>query len=308
MRVLNASLFLGAALVLFRLTRRAFGAFASFAGLTVLLFLPTLFFWSISLLKESFYFVLTVAVFAAAAELLAAVSWRRRAAAIALLIVALYGLRDLRNGAVSLALSGIALGIAASVVFARRTRVAVAGAAVAAALLAIIIVPPLQRRAVEAVEGAATASAGHVFTVGHGYNLLDEGFYVHPTASRIFTLTPDEAGRYVLRAFATYFLTPLPWQIETRGELTYLPEQLFWYMLVVLASIGVAAAASRDRIVTSLLIAYVLPTAAIVALTTGNVGTLIRHRTLVVPYVVWLSAIGLTVAIRWASAPREAAR
>ena len=29
---------------------------------------------------------------------------------------------------------------------------------------------------------------------------------------------------------------------------------------------------------------------------------------LVVPYIVWLSALGFTVAIRWASAPREAAR
>jgi hypothetical protein len=131
-----------------------------------------------------------------------------------------------------------------------------------------------------------------VFTVGHGYKLLDEGYYVQPTARRIYSLTPAEAGRYVVRAAATYLLTPLPWQMETRGELSYLPEQVFWYVLLGLAPFGVIVAAHRDRTVAALLIAYILPTAATVALTTGNVGTLIRHRTLIVPYVVWVSALG----------------
>lgn len=305
LRVLNASLFLGAAIVLFRLTRRAFGAFAAFAGLTVLLFLPTLFFWSISLLKESFYFVLTVAVLAAAAELIVAVSWRRRTAAVLVLGGALYGLRDLRNGAVTLAVTGIALGLGGALVLARRTRIALVGAALAAAVVAVIVVPSLQRRAVHAVEEAASASAGHVFTVGHGYKLLDEGFYVEPTARRIFELTPEEAGRYLVRAVATYLLTPLPWQMETRGELSYLPEQLFWYVLLALAPIGAVVAVRRDRTVAALLIAYILPTAAVVALTTGNVGTLIRHRTLIVPYVVWVSALGFGVAMHWAAERRE---
>jgi hypothetical protein len=78
----------------------------------------------------------------------------------------------------------------------------------------------------------------------------------------------------------------------------YLPEQLLWYLLIVLALFGAAEAVRRDRVLGSLLIAYVLPTAAIVALTTGNVGTLIRHRTLIVPYLVWISALGVAALLR----------
>lgn len=298
LRVLNSALFVGAVLLLFRMIRRAFGALAAFAGLTILLFLPTLFFWSISLLKESFYFVLAIAVLVAAAEFAIAVSWRRRLACAAALLVALYGLRDLRTGAVELAISGIAAGVAIAYLLKRPVRAAVAAAAVVAVFLAVLVVAPLQQRAIAAVEEAAHASSGHVFTVGHGYKLLDEGFYVTPAAAtdRQFHLTSGEAGRYVVRAAATYLLTPLPWEIETRGELAYLPEQLFWYVLIALVPIGAVVAFRRDRVVAALLIAYILPTAVTVAMTTGNVGTLIRHRTLIVPYFVWVSALGFSRA------------
>jgi hypothetical protein len=305
LRALNAAMFLGAALLLFRMTRRAFGAFAAFAGLTILTVLPTLFFWSISLLKESFYFVLTVAVLAATVEFAGAISWRRRVASAATIAVALFLLRDLRNGAVAIAVAGIAIGAVAAIVLARGTRIVAALAAVAVALAAVIVVPSLQRRAIASVESAAVASAGHVFTVGHGYKLLDEGFYVEPTARREYQLTPAEAGRYVVRAALTYVVTPLPWQIETRGELSYLPEQLLWYVLLLSAPFGAIVAVRRDRVVAALLIAYVLPTAAVVALTTGNVGTLIRHRTLIVPYIVWVSALGLGFLAHAAVARRE---
>ena len=46
------------------------------------------------------------------------------------------------------------------------------------------------------------------------------------------------------------------------------------------------------------LIGAVLPTAVAVALTTGNVGTLIRHRTLVVPYLIGISLVGADVLLR----------
>jgi len=292
LRVLNAALFLGAVLLLFRVTRRAFGVFTAFAGSFVLLFLPTLFAWSISLLKESFYFVLTVTVLAAVVELTETTSRRTRVVCAAVVAGALLALRDLREGAVILTVSGIAAGLAGAYVLGRRSRLVVASAGLAALLAAVAAVPSLRSRALTLVGQAATASAGHVFTVGHGYKLLDEGFYVRPGAKPEFDLTPPDAARYIVRAAASYLVVPLPWQILTWGELTYLPEQIFWYALLILAPAGAIAAARRDRMVASLLMGYVLPTAAVVAMTTGNVGTLIRHRTLIVPFLVWVGAMG----------------
>ena len=42
----------------------------------------------------------------------------------------------------------------------------------------------------------------------------------------------------------------------------------------------------------AMLIAHAAVAIAIVALASGNLGTLIRHRALALPYVVWLSALG----------------
>src|SRR5439155_6865439 len=66
MRLLNVVLFAAAAVLLCRLVRPAFGAVPAFGGLAILLFVPTLFVWSISLLKESLYLLLSVTALASA--------------------------------------------------------------------------------------------------------------------------------------------------------------------------------------------------------------------------------------------------
>jgi hypothetical protein len=307
LRVLNAAFFLGAVMLLFRVTKRAFGRLVAFTGSIVLLFLPTLFAWSISLLKESFYFLLTVSVFAAVVEIVGPSSWRIRGVCAAAAIAALLVLGDLRQGAIVLAVVGIIAGLASAYVLQRRTRIAIVLATLLAGAAAALAAPSARARGLTLIAQAATANAGHVFTVGHGYKLLDEDHYVIPGAAPRFELSVPEAGRYLVRAASSYLLVPLPWQMETRGELVYLPEQLLWYTLLLLAPIGMIAAIERDRMVASLLVAYVLPTAAVVALTTGNVGTLIRHRTLIVPFVVWVGAIGFASLVQRLIRRQEAA-
>jgi hypothetical protein len=44
---------------------------------------------------------------------------------------------------------------------------------------------------------------------------------------------------------------------------------------------------------TMLLLSHALGAAAVVAVSSGNIGTLIRHRGLAMPYLVWLAGRGL---------------
>ncbi len=46
-----------------------------------------------------------------------------------------------------------------------------------------------------------------------------------------------------------------------------------------------------------MLVGYVAPSAAVLALTNGNVGTLLRLRGLVIPYLVWIGAVGFCVVL-----------
>lgn len=301
MRLLNTLLFVSAAVLLFRTTRSAFGPMPAFGGLAVLLFLPTLFVWSISLLKEPLYLLGTALIVTTAIAAWKSETVTLRAFAMAGVAAGIAIVSDLRPGAVALALLGLGCGMAWLAYFSSPVRARI-GAAVATGLLvfAAASVPSAQQRITSALETTAKTHAGHVFTVGHSYKLLDEGFYANPVSAvdSTLTLTAAEAARYVIRAAVSFIAVPLPWQLASTRELSYLPEQMVWYALVALLPVGLIAGWRRDPIVTSLLAGYTLPTAAALALTNGNVGTLLRLRGIVIPCLIWLSAVGFCACLQ----------
>lgn len=297
LRLFNALLFTTGAAVLFRMVRPAFGAVPAFLGLIGVLFLPSVFYASISLLKESLYFLATSVLLAATVRLLRG----RRAAGMLLALAAIAGslwvLDDLRRGAIVLAGAGIASAIVMRLAFVSRRRAAVALVGIVIAAGITVAQPALRERAMAGVTQAARQHSGHVFTVGHAYKLLDAGFYMNPAtpASSAITLTPPQAARFVLRALVSFALTPLPWQAASRFELAFLPEHLLWYLLLATVPFGLMAGWQRDPLVTAVLLGFILPTALVLAFTNGNVGTLLRLRGLVTPYLMWVGMLGLCV-------------
>ena len=298
MKIFNGLLFVAGAALLFRVARTAYGPAPALAGLVVVLFLPSLFVSSVTLLKESLYY-LTASVLLvcglAVVRGLTARHWRRAMVALAGLAVSLWVLNDLRRGALYLAVAGLGLAVAIRLVAGHRWRVAAVAVAIAVAVPIVATRPSLQDRVLGGVTAAAKVHAGHVFTLGHGYKLMDEGFYKTPETAAAWDveLTGPQAARFVIRAAVSFALTPLPWEMRSRSELAFLPEHLAWYVLLALLPIGAIAGWRLDPWVTSLLIGLAVPTAVVVAMTNGNVGTLLRLRGLVTPYLIWLSALGL---------------
>ena len=106
-------------------------------------------------------------------------------------------------------------------------------------------------------------------------------------------MTFREGGMFIVRALASYVTVPAPWQLQSRAALPFLPEQMIWYALVVLAPFGLVAGLRRDRLLSCVLLMNSLVAAGAVALISGNVGTLVRHRALALPFLVWFSALGI---------------
>ena len=300
MRLVNALFFLTGASLLYRTMRTAVGPVAALWAFVTLLFVPSLFVSSTSLLKESLYFLVASALLCSVVQVLRSRELWPRVGFILIAFASLWLLDDLRRGAVGLALAGFAAALAIRVVFRARWRVAVALVAMAVAGAGALSQSSVRAQVVDGLESAAKAHAGHVFTVGHAYKLLDEGFYVQPQTASDWdlTLTEPQAARFALRAAASFLLTPLPWEIRTRSELAFLPEHMFWYVMLALLPFGVVAGWKRDPLTTSLLLGYALPTAAVLALTNGNVGTLLRLRGLVTPYLLWLSVLGFVSLVQ----------
>lgn len=291
--VLNAGLYLVAVLVLYRLVRISFGGLAAQAGLALLLFLPSLFTWSVSALKEPLYFLAAALVVAGAwAAARARASWRP--AAFVALALGGFVLQTLREGGLVLTVTGVTGGYLLSYVIQRpRVLMGVCLAAPVVVLLAFTR-PAVQERAWVFMHQAAEKHWGHINTAGLTYKLMPPDFYEDRRA--IQAMTVADVGRYSVRAVWAYVTVPVPWEIESRSALAYLPEQMVWYAVLALLPIGTVAGLRRDPLLTSLLLAHGVAAVMMVALSGGNVGTLIRHRGLAMPYLAWLAGLGVVVA------------
>ena len=158
------------------------------------------------------------------------------------------------------------------------------------------------------LEIAAVQHIGHVKTVGHSYKLLEERFYVDAAREIAITVwTPSDQARYVIKAVASLIAVPLPWQARSTTEFLFLPLQIIWYLMVVFAVVGSVAGLRRDPFVTCMLVATVAVGAVAIAIYNGNIGTMVRLRDTLVPFMVWLSAQGVIAtgsawrASRWRS-------
>ncbi len=300
MKVVNGLAYVCGAGLLFRMTRTSFGTLPAFAGLTILLFLPSLLFSSVTLLKESGYFFAAAVFVTCAWQSVVRIrrgEWGGSIPTVAVAGVSLLVLDGLRRGGFALLAGGFLLGLVIWFVGQSRRRVAVAAAVILLVAGSVAVVPIARSRFVTAVESAAKMHAGHVFTVGHVYELMDEGFYMTPATPSAWDLelSDPQAFRFLVRAASSFVVTPWPWQMRSRSELAFLPEHVFWYLMIVALPFGVVAGWRVNPLLTALLLGLAIPTAAVVAVTNGNIGTLLRMRGLVIPYVVWLSAMGLCV-------------
>ena len=280
-----------AAVVLYRLVRTTLGRTPALLGLTTLLFVPSLFAWSVSALKEPLFVLVSALSFVLAVRLVRAPSLGIRVLTLGAVLALAAVLETIRQGGAALSIFGVIAGLLIGFL-ATRPRLMLS-ALVAASVLAGALLgrPEIQLRTYTAIQAAARQHWGHVVvSPGYAYQLLDDRFY--PDLNEISDLKLGETARFLARAAISYVTVPLPWKAQSRAALAYLPEQITWYILAVLVPIGLPSAFRRDPMVAGLLLGHALVIAAAVAFFGGNVGTLVRHRSLALPYLVWLSAIG----------------
>jgi len=288
--LIGITLYLATVLLLFRLVRPAFGAAPALLGLMLMLALPSLFAWSISTLKEPLFFSLTASSLACAVAAAREPRWRRK---ISLMLVALAGalvLQTLRRAGFVLEAASIVAGIVLAWMIVRPRLMIAAVVISVLAASAVLARPRVQVRVADALVQAAVYHRGHIWTPGRTYHLLDDRLYAELVDTR--TMRSDEAARFVGRAVFSYVTVPLPSQIDSTAALAFLPEQIVWYVLVALAPIGLVFAMRRDPLVASMLLTHAVIAALLIAFTSGNIGTLVRHRGFALPYLIWISAVG----------------
>lgn len=295
-QVMNATFYLAGVLAAFRLVRPAFGGPAALAGLAVLLFWPSLFIWSVSALKEPSYVLAGVGGLWCAWWIAQGPRWWHRAFAFAGLIACAFALESVRRAGMPVAFAAAAGGIVIGLLAERPRLALVAALAVPVAAGAALQVPAVQERVLAVGRQSAHFHAGHVGSAGYSYKIIEPRYY-HDTPA-IQRMPPREVAIYGLRAVSSYVTEPLPWNAESRMLKAYLPEQMTWLLLLAFVPLGVIGGLRRAPLVTGLLVAHAGAVMMIVALSSGNIGTLIRHRGLALPYLAWLAGLGAWELLR----------
>ena len=304
LHVMNMAFYFGGVLVFYRLARSAYGSAVAMGGMLFLLFLPSLALWSASVLKEPVNVLMIAIELVCAVQLVRAPQWWQKALAAAAIAACGIAMESLRTGGEITAAFGTVVGLLLAYALSRGRRLAVAAIAAPIAIVALAVTPPVQQRVMARVHQAAMFHAGHVLTPGYSYQLVNPRYY--PNREQLNHMTPSEAGRFAVKAVWAYFAQPLPREQWSRSLLAYLPEQVIWWIVALLLPFGFYAALKRDIVVTCMLAAHATAAIAIVALSSGNIGTLIRHRSLAMPYLIWLSATGAHECVRRIAASRAA--
>ena len=301
--VFNVGLYFLAAGIGYRVVRAALGGLVAIGALAGWLFMPSLFMWSVSALREPAHLALAMSGVACTVAVVRAPTLLQRGAAIAAVVAIAFVLESLRTGGAIMT----AIGTAGGLLLAAAVRRPAIAAAFAAALLIVVAVPQLRERAHQnataALRYGAFQHAGHLATAGYTYPLISGRYY--PGRIRVWEMPAQEAYAFGLKAMIAYFTEPVPWRIESRRMLLYLPEHLLWYVLLALTPWGIAAAMRRDVVVSCILLAHAAGAILAVALTGGNIGTLIRHRGLALPYIFCFGVAGAIALLRTALPAEE---
>ncbi|MDQ3810175.1 MAG: hypothetical protein M3336_07785 [Chloroflexota bacterium] len=305
-KLLNCALAALAAVLIFAIARRAFGARVAAWTAIGAAAMPTLILWSIVTLKETLVLLVTVAGLWAL-QLLSekgAVSATRSADLLVLVLAVTLVCLDLRSttAALLLLLLGVVL-LARMQVRPGAWRASLAGLT----LLAVVagglffarghmsnrppggvvddIVLQIRHRRAQESASARTQIRPQVEVLspqGTELPLVEAASDAAP-----FSFTAD-----VLDPLGYALLAPAPWQARDLTELAISAEMLVWYVLLA-GALFAWRAAPQQRLFLVCLAAYGVGQWLVLAASEGNLGNLLRHRLMLAPTLLVLGPAGL---------------
>lgn len=298
-RAFNAALSALSAVLLADLARRAFQrpAVTRLVAAGAIL-LPSLVIWSLTTFKEPLVLVAGLVALRALHQALRV--WPDRGAvATQLLVLAAASavVNDLRHAAFLVLAAVALLALVGRILTNLRGRRALAAGATLLAFL-VLVLAASRVWVPDSLLGRITQPAELAQALGDRRS-TEAG--ADAPADAVALNTPADLARQL--AFALF--APTPWSANGTFEAAAAVETLVWDGLLVGALFGWRTR-PRDGIFVLVLGAYGLTTWLGLALTEGNVGNLIRHRTMLAPPLLLLGAAGLERAWRYRSGACQA--
>ncbi len=133
---------------------------------------------------------------------------------------------------------------------------------------------------------------GYIITGGSTYRFWPERYYAdEDKGPREISLS--ESAWTTLKGVFHLLTQPHPWAARTAAQLAGIPVVTLWYGLLILAVFGLGRGLSGFSIAPWSALIFIALTLAIMGLAEGNVGTAVRHRGNLEPFLLVFSSAGL---------------
>ncbi len=146
------------------------------------------------------------------------------------------------------------------------------------------------------MSSALQNQVGHVNTSygkgGYAYKLLDDKYYT-PVNYTISNITWREIVKAFLKGWYHFLFEPFVWDIKSKSMLMSFPQMILWYLLIIFAIVGMFFGLRYSYKYTLIMTTYIFMLSSVIALSSGNIGTLFRHRDMVTSFYLIFSAVGI---------------
>ncbi len=248
---------------------------------------PTLVLWSATNLKEPLFMLLTALAFLLLKSIQSEHPLRRRLLDGVLFLVTFYLFGRLGREEFVLSLAACWAAVFFLGVCVRRRWIA--AVLLASAALAVLAPPFLEKTARKAVY----RHVNYVVGTGMVYRYLPDQFY--PVAAQV---PMSVVVRGIPKAIGHYLLEPFPSRSGDWSAVLLTPQMILWYFLLPFALIGIGAGLRWNMWNCGFLVFVLLAWVLMGALSSANIGTIIRLRDMVTQILLLFAAVGFWVFAR----------
>jgi 4-amino-4-deoxy-L-arabinose transferase-like glycosyltransferase len=285
-KIINSILGASLGILTYLISRELFDKRVARLAMILVIFFPSLIFWSVLNLKDTMFIFLSMIIF------YSFIKFQKTKAPIYLIFIILGIIIEstIRGGIWIMII--ITLFFSAIIMFKKSVKKIIFTLfLVSLSIFVFIGKYNFYNRFMELKVQLASYHIGHVNTEGISHKLLPEKYYV--TGANMEDISYLELIRMFLLAWVYFLFVPFIWTIQSKSELFSCPQVLLWYILFLFSLIGIGISLRNKIRYSLILICYIFFFGTPVAMLSGNVGTTFRHRDMLTPFFLIFSTVGI---------------
>lgn len=288
-RLINCLMGVGAGIFIYYIVKDILGKRTAKLSAILTVFTPSLFLWSIALLKDIPF------IFIGCTILWSFLRFQKTKKALYLFILftailAQHTIRPQFSIAVTMGICIFSYFIISGISWKKKIIIFICSL--------ILIVPILHRANFKLIvsnqiTGVLQYSRGIERTGGSIYKIFDDKYYTGGSMLHSNSINYIDFTKGFFKGWLYFLFAPFPWRIYTKLLLMSYPQVILWYLFIPFVFIGMITAFRYKWRETFFIFVYIIIFGSIIVMTSGNIGTVFRHRDMLTPFFLIFGSLGL---------------